>query len=462
MFERKRIFFNFLTVALFMAVLTVLTTGMASGDVLKADIVVGTMEFGSTTDYAGHIPHHEYIYAATGETNSIFVIDPYTISLVAPIPVGTTLSVHRIGNRRHDPLRAPEPMALNNDGTRLFTANEGDMTISVIDTMARRELATMPVDGEPESILFNDDRGQLYVGIEDKDKVLVIDPDTLSTVSAIPVGKNPDGLALSGDRSKLFVANEGDNTVSVIDTGLLRVIDTIKVGDKPSFILSSPASGHVYVVNDKTADVSVIDMATHKTLGTVKVGTEPESAAVNAAGTRLYVCNEADKTVSVIDTVSMSVVGLINIEGEPESIAVDPVHDNLYIYDESHNAIRVIDGSTLLPAATLTLGPLAEEERPALDVGIIAPGVVKPGERTMVMIEVKNEIPATSYVDSVRLYEGNNLLREWKYTWADRRTEQGKWYLKYEGSFTKPTTLRAEAHSSDGRKAYSTEVIKVT
>ena len=461
MFERKRIFFKFLAVALFIAVLTILTSGMASGDVLKADIVVGTMEVGRTTDYAGDIPHHAYIYAATGEADRIFVIDPYTISLVAHIPVGATVSVHRIGNRRHNPLRAPEPMSLNHDGTRLFTANEGDMTISVIDTMARRELATMPVDGEPESILFNDDRRQLYVGIEDKDKVLVIDPDTLSVVSAIPVGKNPDGLALSGDRSKLFVTNEGDNTVSVIGTGLLRVIDTIKAGDKPSFILSSPASDHIYVVNDKTSDVSVIDMATHKTLGTVKVGTEPESAALNAAGTTLYVCNEADKTVSVIDTGSMSVISLINIEGEPESIAVDPVRNNLYVYDESHNAIRVIDGSTLLPAATLTLGPLAEE-RPALDVGILAPSVVKPGEKTRVMIEVKNEIPATSYVDSIMLYDGNTLLREWKYTWSDRRTEQGKWHLAYEGSFTKPATLRAEAHSSDGRRAGSTKVMKVT
>jgi YVTN family beta-propeller protein len=283
MFAEKHIFFNILRVVLLTIVITGFASGIASGDMLKADIVAGMNEDGRTAAARGDFPNN-YMYAATGETDKIFVIDPCTISIVASIPIGPALDVHKTGDKYSKPSRAPEPMALKNDGMMLYTANERDKTISVIDTMARRELATRPVDGEPESILFNDGRGVLYVGIEDKNKVLVIDPRSLSTISTIPVDKGPDGLAMSGDGSKLFVSNEGDNTVSVIDTGLLRVVDTIKAGDKPDFLVPNPVLGHLYVVNDESRDVSVIDMATDQTIGTIEVGVEPESAAVNKAG----------------------------------------------------------------------------------------------------------------------------------------------------------------------------------
>jgi len=109
----------------------------------------------------------------------------------------------------------------------------------------------------------------------------------------------------------------------------------------------------------------------------------------------------------------------------------------------------------------LAIAQVARANGPDLEVGVKAPSFVNPGEKATVQIEISNEIPATSYVDSVKLYDGNTLLREWKYTLPDRQTG-GNLYLTYEGSFAKSATLRVEAHSSDGRKAYGIETINVT
>ena len=109
----------------------------------------------------------------------------------------------------------------------------------------------------------------------------------------------------------------------------------------------------------------------------------------------------------------------------------------------------------------LAVARAACADGPDLEVSIKAPSFIKPGEKATVTISVKNEIPATSYVDSVRLYAGDALLKEWAYVGPGDQAE-GKLYLRYEGNFMKSATLKVEAHSSDGRYANSTEVIKVT
>ena len=103
------------------------------------------------------------------------------------------------------------PSALLLDGNRLYVANTGSNSVSVIDTTTYKLIDTNP---------------------------------SLSGTQSISVGSSPSALAL-GPGGRLYVANTGSNTVSVIDTttGTDTLIDanpklkgtqSISVGTSPS------------------------------------------------------------------------------------------------------------------------------------------------------------------------------------------------------------------------------------
>lgn len=133
------------------------------------------------------------LYALDGGARQVWVYDlndlgdpteiPETIDdskiVVATVSVGTD----------------PSGMALDAANDRLYVANAGDNTVSVVDTLTFLEIARIPVDAEGDS--FN----------------RAID--------------EPQGLALGtfGGTTYLFVAGFSSNAVGVIHTGRLELVE---------------------------------------------------------------------------------------------------------------------------------------------------------------------------------------------------------------------------------------------
>lgn len=184
------------------------------------------------------------IYITCENSAKVVVIDPKTNKVVDAINSGST-NGHRL-------IIAP-------DGKRLYTENEEDGTVSVIDLPARkllgkiktpRPLAGIAIsadgktvlavdDAEPKLILIDTDAGKVRDEIVLKDVpkaaqiaryapdnsligVTSLNSDTVSLVdpsfkqqTAIKVGNQPMDMAFRGD--ELFVPCQGDGSVHVID-----------------------------------------------------------------------------------------------------------------------------------------------------------------------------------------------------------------------------------------------------
>ena len=98
-------------------------------------------------------------------------------------------------------------------------------TVSVIDLLGKpRESKQIPVGLHPSELLLSPDGQRLYVANVGSDSVSVIDPTrqrvvaTLNTKAdpSLPWGSLSDGLALSEDGQTLYVANAGLNAVACI------------------------------------------------------------------------------------------------------------------------------------------------------------------------------------------------------------------------------------------------------
>jgi YVTN family beta-propeller protein len=287
----------------------------------------------------------------------------------SPIPVG----------------RTPDALAVTPDGSRVYVANFGGSTVSVIDTATNTVIATITVGSGPGGVAVTPDGSRLYITNSGNETVSVIDTTTNTVIgSPIRVGPIPAGVAVTpglrrvGDKdrrdeqedkamaSKVFVANNFVNTVSVIDTATNTVIATITVGSGPGGVAVTPdlrrdgdgdrrderedkaRASKVYVANHNDNTVSVIDAATNTVIGSpITVGNDPYGVAVTPNGRRVYVTNRSSNTVSVIDTATNTVIGSpIPVGNFPIGVAVTPDGRKVFVANFRDNTVSVIATAT--------------------------------------------------------------------------------------------------------------------
>src|SRR5260221_450738 len=92
---------------------------------------------------------------------------------------------------------------------------------------------------------------RVYVANLGSDSVSVVDVDTNLVVATIPLQQfsRPQGLALTPDAAKLYVTHENANFVSVIDTATNTVTTIVTVGSSPRGIDITPDGTRAFVAN---------------------------------------------------------------------------------------------------------------------------------------------------------------------------------------------------------------------
>jgi YVTN family beta-propeller protein len=345
-------------------------------------------------------------------TGTVLVADflDDTLSLVS----ATSCSAENITGCRIDPPTvkvgsSPDGLAFDGATHSLYVANQGDNTVSVINTdrcnasttsHCGRPVATVHVGKGPVGVVVDQSTHSAYVTDNGGDTVSVIDTatcdaETTSGCGQVPptvaAGDNPFGIALDPITDTVYVtdlgASDQGDTVSVIDGATCNALvrsgcgdtpATVTVGSGPFGIAVNPTTDTVYVANTGqlfvTADghtVSVIDGATcnaSDTSGcgqaapTVTVGRAPYGVAVDQATNVIYVVNNAGgdtgATLSIIDgahcdgadssgCVSGPPTDLGPGQLAPNGIALDPATHTLFTANFFNASISEIDVATL-------------------------------------------------------------------------------------------------------------------
>jgi YVTN family beta-propeller protein len=109
--------------------------------------------------------------------------------------------------------------------------------------------------------------------------VSVINTTTNTVTATVPVGNSPVGVAVSPDGTNVYVTNNGANTVSVISTTTNTATATVNVGSgsDPLGVAVTPNGANVYVANGGIGTVSVINTATNTVTAPVNVGNIPRA-----------------------------------------------------------------------------------------------------------------------------------------------------------------------------------------
>ena len=261
-----------------------------------------------------------------------------SLSVVTTVGVGST----------------PWGVAVSPDGSRVYVANYGDSSVSVINTATNTVVTTVSVGSYPWDLAMSPDGSRVYVVNYYADSVSVIATATNAVVATVGVGSYPQAVAVSPDGSRVYVANYGGDSVSVINTATNAVVATVSVGRRPSGVAVSPDGSRVYVPIEDSK-VKVINTATNAVVATVGVGSSPYGVAVSPDGSRVYVSNYYDDSVSVINTATNAVVATVGVGSYPYGVAVGPGGSPVYVTNSEAASVSVLGASASAPAAPTSL-----------------------------------------------------------------------------------------------------------
>ncbi|MEZ3500266.1 YncE family protein [Pantoea sp. KPR_PJ] len=211
--------------------------------------------------HSGQLGRDGKVYLCCESSAAVAVIDPVSdrVEKIIPIP---SHNAHRL--------------TLSPSGRKLFTDNEEDASITVVDLCEAegrvidtillpgpiagiaaspkhpylvasaadaphlyvidrqshriRQRLALPGHQQPCQVVRFSADGERLVAIGDEEPVVTLFDDLLNPLGDIAVGNKPMDGCFSEDNQQLLIANEGDGTLSVIDLTQGTVIATPRVG----------------------------------------------------------------------------------------------------------------------------------------------------------------------------------------------------------------------------------------
>jgi YVTN family beta-propeller protein len=279
-----------------------------------------------TSQVAGRVPTgegpHEIAVSADGKL-------AFVANYGAQTP-GSTISVIDIAARKElrrvdlGPLRRPHGIAFA-DGKVYFTAEVNRL-------IARLDPTTFQVDwllgtgqASTHMILVNSDATRMFTANIGSDSITVVERGSSAQAwnqTVIPVGKGPEGIDISPDGKEVWTAHSRDGGISIIDIAAKKVVQTLNLQTKRSNRLKFTPDGKLVLVSDLDAgDLVVVDAVGRKEIKRVQLGKSPEGILVVPDGSRAYVAVAGDNNVAVVALKALDVVSRITTGSGPDGMA---------------------------------------------------------------------------------------------------------------------------------------------
>jgi YVTN family beta-propeller protein len=218
--------------------------------------------------------------------------------------------------------QSPVHATLSPDGSRVYVANSGDDTVTVNSGAAQPttiNLAQICPQTNPCPLVpvFVDSTeiGRMYVADKGTGTISVINTASNAVVATVAVNPTfagsplpspnpaaqPVALAEMPNGTKIYSVNQGDSTVTSINT----LDDTIaaritKFFAPPIWAVASSDSAFIYVL-DKSGTISVIDTLSDAVVSKAFAGAGANYIFYDAKSDRLYVTNPTASSVIVFD-----------------------------------------------------------------------------------------------------------------------------------------------------------------
>jgi YVTN family beta-propeller protein len=153
---------------------------------------------------------------------------------------------------------SPAAIAIDEATNRIYVANNGGESVSVIDGESDAVLATVSVGRLPYVIAANAATNKIYVSNTFSDVITIIDGATNSTTKA-KVG-SADAIVVDAKRDRLYLAHYENANLTELD-GAGAIVREVAVGMHPWGMALDDAGGKLYVTRSGNAELAIVDEA---------------------------------------------------------------------------------------------------------------------------------------------------------------------------------------------------------
>ncbi len=164
-------------------------------------------------------------------------------------------------------------------GTRAYTGNMRDHTVSELDLATHRFVRSFPVPAVPEAINVTPDGKEVWVGSNQTGQVSVLDPATGTVTKAAEGLKWPYRMLFTPDGRQVIVPDPPLNEVRFIDRAARREIGKLTLPGAPQGVTITPDGRHVFQSLSADTRVAIVDPSSRTVMGHLTVGPTPDGVA---------------------------------------------------------------------------------------------------------------------------------------------------------------------------------------
>ncbi len=209
-------------------------------------------------------PKNGLLYVTTELAKSVTIIDPKTLRVLGSIPTGQPES---------------HMLAISHDGKRGFTSNVGVGTVSVLDLVAHKTLAVIPVSAHAQRIAISIDDHWVFTADQTKPQLAVIDTTTNKVTKWIPLDALAYGTGATLDGKWLLVTIPTLGKVAVVDISLMKVVRSVDVPKSPQEVLVRPDNQMAYISCLESKKVAAINLKTWNVDQLIETGPDADGMA---------------------------------------------------------------------------------------------------------------------------------------------------------------------------------------
>ena len=274
------------------------------------------------------------VYVANRGSDSISVIAGDSNTKIKDIPVG---------NR-------PVVIGINPLRDKVYVSNFNSANISVISTATDTKIKDISVGDNPSDIAIDEYKNRVYVLNQGSDSISIIENDT-KIGKDIPLENEPYAIGIVRNNSfknTLYVTHAFSNNVSIISgENYTKISNDISVGDFPAAIDVDEFANRdlIYVANSGSDDITIIDGTNNTKINDFSVGDNPMDVKVvrpDLFTSKILIANAGSNNISVID--ENGLVEYIPVGKSPVAIGFNQRTNTIYVANLFSNGISVIDG----------------------------------------------------------------------------------------------------------------------
>lgn len=280
-------------------------------------------------------------------------------------------------------------------GLKAFVTDEAGNSVLIFDRLTGSTVKVIPVGNSPRGIVISPDGTKVYVANSGSDSISVLETITNEVTDTIflGLGVGPEGLAITPDGRIMISANKVSNNISLIKLDTYRIIKHISVGLSPSRVAVSPWGDRAFVTNSRSDDLMIIDLMAKRVVSSIPTRPKPVGVKSSPSGDEIFVlCQDSD----ILQVVDSEVVSSLPTNKGPIDMVLDRRRGRIYVANAKSNDVCILIESMNMKEATIPVGK--SPNALALDDTRRLLYVVNQGDGTVSIIDLVKE----RVVDTIR------------------------------------------------------------